>query len=157
MKDPNQTGCFYFPASSQSGGNGILTKAGIVVKVNNYGLLAGGGGGGTAGINGAGYAGGGGGGAGIISGTGGHGGGYFTLSGILNTCTNNYVGIAGNGGTATSGGTGGAGVSGGTAGSNGGGPGAAASVGGIGGKAIKGGAGNSVTNLNGGQLFGIVD
>lgn len=157
IKDPDQTSCFYFPPLPENGGNAILTKTGIVVTVNNYGLLAGGGGGGNSGSNGAGYGGGGGGGAGAIVGTGGSGGGYFTLTGIIPTCTKNYMGMAGNNGTINGGGTGGAGVSGGSAGSNGGGLGAAAPSGALGGNAIKGGAGNSVTNISGGQYFGVVD
>ncbi len=148
-------GCSSFPLAAGNGGNAILTTAGIVVKVNNYGLIAGGGGGGNSGSNGTAYGGGGGGGggAGIISGTGGSAGGYFSTP----ACGVTRVGVSGTNGTATTGGAGGAGGGGGTAGINGGGLGVAAAAGGIGGKAIKGGSGNSVTNFSGGLVFGVID
>lgn len=168
-------GCMPFPANATSGQNGgyaISTKTGILVNVNNYGIVTGGGGGGagSGGVNSStGYGGGGGGGAGIVAGLGGNGGGVFVTNPIIGGCSGaiSYQGQNGTTGQATSGGPGGAGVGGGSSGGNGGGRGQAgqngagylssSAIGGLAGKAIGGGAGNSITNISGGQSFGVVD
>jgi len=169
-------GCYpleiYYMAAipGQNAGPAISTKAGVVINVNNYGIVAGGGGGGGGSSGTAantGYGGGGGGGAGIVGGTIGNGGGFFTSSPIIG-CVGaiNYQGQNGTAGQSTTAGSGGAGASGGYTGGNGGGRAQAGldgtvyfgtSPGGAAGKAVIGGSGNSITNITGGQSFGIVD
>ena len=151
----------------QAGGAAIVTKTGVMITVNNYGVIAGGGGGGGGSSKGAtsGYGGGGGGGAGLVFSTGGPGGGVYTQScGQFGCtpCTPTILAQAGTGGTNLTGGTGGAGYNGGPAGGNGGNRGQAGqngnlTTGGTAGKAIGGGSGNSIINISGGQTFGIVD
>jgi hypothetical protein len=150
------------PGDGQIGGAAISTKPGIIITVNNYGLIAGGGGGGAGGgpnpptTSG----GGGGGGAGMTVGTGGNEGGIYPSS---SPCTNFPNGTtAGQPGTATIGGIAGNGGASGYPGGNGGnraqaGSNAASSLGGAAGKAISGGSGSTLTNISGGQSFGTVD
>ena len=171
-------GCMPFPRSAtpgQNGGYAISTKTGILINVNNYGIVAGGGGGGggSGGVSSdqsLGYGGGGGGGAGIVVGPGGLGGGFFTSSPPPFPACQGAVSYQGQNGTigqATSGGPGGAGAGGGFSGGNGGGRGQAGqngagylsglAIGGLAGKAIGGGASNSIVNISSGQSFGVVD
>jgi hypothetical protein len=165
-------GCYFTsnPAAAGAGGGpAIATRAGVNVKVNNYGIVAGGGGGGggSGGTTTGNYGGGGGGGAGMVGGGGGTGGGVYVSSPIVG-CVGaiNYFGQAGTVGQLTTGGPGGAGASGGNTGGAGGNRGEAGQngtslsitvPGGLAGKAIIGGSGNSVTNISGGQSFGLVD
>lgn len=116
------------------GGDAITGKAGVKIKVINYGLIAGsGGGGGGSGAGGTpsnplGYGGGGGGGAGMYVGPGGKSGGYYVLQSgtpppILppSTCDGPvYKAAAGLPGSSIIGGNGGAGFSGGYTGGHGG-------------------------------------
>ena len=163
--------CININAPAQNGyagGNAIDTKAGLVVKVENYGLFAGGaGGGGGGGRSSSGqYGGGGGGGAAL--GPQGVGGGYTTQNCSQFGCGPCFqVVVAQNGGlgTYTTGGLGGNGSNG---GGNGGAGGALGQVGSVGlgvapglggpvGKAINGGSGSSLINISGGISYGAVD
>ncbi|HZV69688.1 MAG TPA: hypothetical protein VFG10_09095 [Saprospiraceae bacterium] len=166
-----ETGCI--PVTSpavngKKGGNAVATKPGITIIINNYGIVAGGGGGGGgSGANPSGYGGGGGGGAGILGGAGGPGGGDSHFSGGPVSVCLIYpnIGSPGMSGTATAGGAGGAGNTGGAPGGNGGnrgqagnnGSGNLGAPGGLAGKAIGGGSGNIISNLAGGQSFGLID
>lgn len=151
----------------QAGGAAIVTKSGVIITINNYGVIAGAGGGGGGSSKGAtsGYGGGGGGGAGLVFSTGGSGGGVYTQSCGQFGCTPCIATILaqpGSGGTNITAGTGGAGYNGGPSGGNGGSRGQAGqngnlTTGGTAGKAIGGGAGNIINNIGGGQSFGIVD
>lgn len=165
-------GCFFAGTSALPGLNGgaaVAAKAGVVVRINNYGIVAGGGGGGggSGGTTISNYGGGGGGGAGIVGGAGGTGGGVFVSSPIVG-CVGaiSYSGQPGVTGQSIIGGTGGAGFNGGNTGGAGGDRGEAGQngtsfgnpvQGGSAGKAITGGSGNSINNISGGQSFGIVD
>lgn len=155
-----------FATPGLPGGYAISTKTGVVITINNSGIVAGGGGGGGgSGANPGGFGGGGGGGAGITGGNGGIGGGIHSKSPPFNICAFNKQGQNGGAGQSTLGGAGGAGASGGAAGSNGGGRGIVgqngignlANLGGAAGKAIGGGSGNVLNNLGVGQSFGVVD
>jgi hypothetical protein len=151
----------------QIGGAAISAKTGVLVTVNNYGIVAGGGGGGGGGglasqiTNVSGGAGGGGG-AGISAGTGGNAGGLLgNVSGGVCSIDNQGM-TAGMPGTITTGGSGGNGGTPGNPGANGGGRAQAGNnapnaSGGAAGKAISGGSGNNITNISGGQSFGTVD
>ena len=159
------SGLSLFAGYGTPGGNAVATKNGIVVIINNYGIVAGGGGGGGgSGANPSGYGGGGGGGAGKVFGSGGAGGGHYGSS-PFGGCFPQRVGVAGSSGSETTGGPGGVSTNGGANGGNGGnrgqdgqnGTGTNASFGGAGGKAIGGGSGNTITNLGSGQSFGLVD
>ncbi len=162
-----ESGCvvsFVVAQPGLQGGYAISTKPGVTISVNNYGTVAGGGGGGGgASRNPGGQGGGGGGGAGSVSGAGGPAGGQYQ-SGTFG-CSPAITAQPGGAGQPTIGGTGGAGANGGGTGGNGGlrgqpgqaGTGTTAAPGGIAGKAIGGGSGNSLTNISGGQSFGIVD
>ncbi|MEP6747581.1 MAG: hypothetical protein ABJB86_07635 [Bacteroidota bacterium] len=166
----NECSAFALPFQAQAGlagGAAISTKAGVLIKINNYGTVAGGGGGGGgSGQLSAGYGGGGGGGAGTIGGSGGNGGGSYHANSPFPGCTI-ITGLAQSGsiGLAGTGGQGGAGTSGSPAGGNGGvrgqtgqsGTGNLAAAGGIGGKAITGGSGNTITNIASGNYFGLTD
>ncbi len=155
-------------ASGGEGGAAIQTKSGVVVNVENYGIIAGGGGGGGGGgRNTTGeYGGGGGGGAGTPS-VGGIGGGRITVSCFLSICVCVFEqhATSGTSGTITMGGAGGIGANNGGNGGKGGdqgqpgeaGTGTNAGSGGAVGKAIGGGSGNSLFNTNGGTSFGLVD
>lgn len=166
----NECNAFTLPLPAQpglAGGAAISTKAGVLIKINNYGTIAGGGGGGGgSGQVSAGYGGGGGGGAGIIGGNGGSGGGSYHSNSPFPGCTvipalaqSGSIGLSG------AGGNGGAGTSSSPAGGNGGaraqtgqsGTGNLAATGGIGGKAITGGSGNTITNIGSGNYFGLTD
>ena len=151
----------------QTGGAAISAKTGVLVTVNNYGIISGaGGGGGGGGLAGqftnVSGGGGGGGGAGISVGTGGNAGGLLgnVSSGV---CSIDNQGMtAGLPGTITTGGPGGNGGIPGNPGANGGGralPGnnAPNASGGAAGKAISGGSGNSIVNIGTGQTLGVVD
>jgi hypothetical protein len=156
--------CQRFATAGAAGGSAIATRAGVVITVENHGLItAGGGGGGGGGRNAAGeYGGGGGGGAG--NGAGGQGGGTTFM--VITSCVTS-VSVAQNGiaGLATTGGNGGAGANGGSAGGAGGSRGQAgqnalgtsAGIGGPPGKAISGGTGNMIFNIGTGQVIGAVD
>ncbi|MEO5946402.1 MAG: hypothetical protein ABIP79_06260 [Chitinophagaceae bacterium] len=161
--------CAYDAANGNAGGDAIGTTAGISITVDNYGIIAGGGGGGGGGGRNSvsEYGGGGGGGAGFAPG--GTGGGTTILSCFFNTCNCVFTRIAQNGnpGLFTTGGTGGAGASNGGAGGNGGGLGLAgqngigtnAGLGGLPGRAVFSNgvaSGIIINNLNGGQVFGVV-
>lgn len=148
------------------GSPAIVTRPGVQIIVNNYGMIAGGGGGGGGGgRNAAGeYGGGGGGGAGIAGGIPGNGGGTTTM--IITSCvTTVSIAQGGTSGQPSTGGTGGAGANGGGNGGNGGGlaqsgqngAGSSAGAGGGPGKAISGGSGNLINNIGTGQSFGLVD
>ena len=152
--------------SGQAGGFAISTKTGVPVTVNNYGIIAGGGGGGGGGgflAPTAGSGGGGGGGAGLTAGTGGNAGGGLGSPVNAGVCTYNNEGTtAGQPGTITGGGLGGNGGTSANPGGNGGGralpgTGSGITIGGSAGKAIGGGSGNTITNIGGGQSFGIID
>ena len=152
--------------SGQIGGAAISTKTGVIITVNNYGLIAAGGGGGGGGgvfLAPAAPGGGGGGGAGMAAGTGGAAGGAMATPINAGICTYYDQGTtAGQPGTATVGGAGGNGGTSANPGGNGGnraqpGSGANVTIGGAAGKAIGGGSGNNVINIGGGQTFGIVD
>ena len=154
-----------FAGSGYSGGYAIATKSGVIVLINNYGIVAGGGGGGGgSGANPSGFGGGGGGGGGKVVGGGGAPGGYFS-SGPFGGCFPNRAGVAGSIGLEITGGLGGVSTNGGANGGNGGdrgqsgqnGAGTYANSGGAGGKAIGGGSGNTLTNLGSGQSFGLGD
>lgn len=155
-----------FAGPGGAGGYAVSTRSGVVVTINNYGIVAGGGGGGGgSGGNTDGCGGGGGGGAGIAGGGGGTGGGIFINT--IGICVPQVIAGTGSSGTATAGGAGSPGNSGGAAGGAGGGPGQAGqngtgnltgfAAGGAAGKAIGGGGGNKLININGGQYFGAVD
>jgi hypothetical protein len=166
----NECNAFAIPVPGQPGlpgGAAISTKPGVLIKINNYGTVAGGGGGGGgSGQISAGYGGGGGGGAGIIGGNGGSGGGSYHSNSPFQGCTI-IPGLAQSGtiGLPVTGGQGGAGTSSSPAGGNGGaraqtgqnGSGNLAAAGGIGGKAITGGSGNTITNTGSGNYFGLTD
>lgn len=152
-----------------AGGDAIATKSGVVVMVDNYGLIAGGGGGGGGGggatsASGV-YGGGGGGGAGFNHSLGGKGGGTTvqTQGGICTPQTR--VASNGEGGSTITYGNGGQGANGGGSGGKGGalgqaglaGDGVFAGPGGAAGKAIGGGNSNQIRNFLGGQSYGIVD
>lgn len=165
-----ETGCSNLSSYATGGGPGgyaVSTKAGVVITINNYGLVAGGGGGGGgSGGNPSGYGGGGGGGAGIVGGNGGLGGGTY-VGGFGGICNASRPGNPGSTGTALIGGNGGAGQNGGAAGGAGGSRGISGNNGtgnltqlsfaAAGGKAIGGGSGNVLTNITFGQSYGIVD
>jgi hypothetical protein len=151
----------------QTGGAAISTKTGVLVTVNNYGTIAGGGGGGGGGglsgtFTSSSGGGGGGGGAGTAVGTGGNAGGLLgNVSGGVCSIDNQGM-TAGQPGTTTTGGAGGTGGTPGNPGATGGnraqpGNNAPNAAGGTAGKAISGGTGNSITNIGGGQSFGVVD
>ena len=152
--------------SGQPGGSAISTKTGVVITVNNYGIITGGGGGGGGGgfyFAPSSSGGGGGGGAGLATGTGGNAGGAMAAPINGGICTYYDQGTtAGQPGTTTSGGFGGNGGTSVNPGGNGGGralagSGAGVTTGGVAGKAIGGGSGNSIINIGGGQTFGSVD
>jgi len=153
--------------AGQAGGAAIVTKPGVAITVNNYGVVAGGGGGGGGSTKGStsGYGGGGGGGAGLAFGPGGTGGGVFTQScGQFGCtpCSPTILAQAGIAGTNLTGGTGGAGYNGGPSGGNGGNRGQPGQngnllTGGAAGKAIGGGSGNIINNIGGGLTYGVVD
>ncbi|WP_462248593.1 hypothetical protein [Ferruginibacter sp.] len=168
--EPGSGSCsiFFLPAEpGQAGGAAIVTKAGVMVTVNNYGQIAGGGGGGGGSNKGAtsGYGGGGGGGAGLAFAPGGTGGGLFSQTcGTFGCgpCLPNYLSQAGASSTNITPGNGGLGYNGGPSGGNGGNRGQSGqngnvAAGGAAGKAIGGGSGNIIINIGGGQSFGIVD
>jgi len=154
--------CISSPAGDGNpGGHAIWTKAGVIIEIQNHGIVAGGGGGGGGGdANPSGYGGGGGGGAGIDAGGGGSGGGT-----LINNCVITIIAEDGDDGTDVMGGAGGTGASGGGSGGNGGGraqpgqngTGQNPGLGGPAGKAIHGGSGNSITNIGAGQSFGVID
>lgn len=156
--------CQRFASAGGAGGNAITTRFGVVITVENHGLItAGGGGGGGGGRNVAGEYGGGGGG-GAANGSGGPGGGTTIM--IITSCsTSSSIAQNGTDGLATTGGTGGAGANGGSKGGNGGargqsgqtGLGTNPGAGGAPGKAISGGLGNSISNVGAGQVIGVVD
>jgi hypothetical protein len=166
------------------GGNAIeilFTSSPVILKVLNYGIIAGGGGGGgggTAGITGTGSSGGGGGGGQSLSSAGGskgelylyqpsppyppNTGCHLVTSGTAANGTGGSVtapGIGGNGSSGTvftsgsKGGNGGAFAQAGFAGSGG----ANAGAGGVPGKAVKGGNSNTITNYGSGVVYGVID
>ena len=163
-----ETGCvisLVFAQPGMQGGYAISTKPGVIISVNNYGIVAGAGGGGGGGSkNPNGQGGGGGGGAGLVGGNGGPGGGVYQSS-QFGGCVPVRTAQPGAQGQPTIGGIGGAGANTGGTGGNGGlrgqsgqaGTGTAVAPGGLAGKATGGGSGNSLTNIAGGQSFGIVD
>jgi len=154
--------------SGQDGGSAISTKSGVLVQVNNYGIVSGGGGGGggggTFGVGNQ-YGGGGGGGAGTVSGTGGAGGGNIVYTSVIGIPVCQYQSqnaTPGDPGTSATAGIGGSGGLTGIAGANGGiraqaGQNSVNTFGGAGGKSIIGGSGNSIVNISGGQNFGTID
>ncbi len=159
--------------SAAKGGDGlpaIRTKAGVLIKINNYGLVAGGGGGGggsggsgSSYNNFGGYGGGGGGGGGFAYSHGGSGGGFATC--IFLGCSPVSKAAGGSDGSNVIGGNGGAGFSGGYTGGHGGslglpganGIGRLHGLGGAAGKAISGGSGNVINNVGFGDYYGGVD
>lgn len=155
--------CQRFATAGNPGGNAITTRGGVIITVENHGLItAGGGGGGGGGRNAAGEYGGGGGG-GAANGGGGPGGGTTLM--VISCVTTSSIAQNGTAGLATTAGAGGAGANGGGAGGNGGlrgqagqnGLGTGAGVGGTPGKAISGGIGNTIFNVGAGQVIGVVD
>lgn len=162
-----EQGCSGLWAPAQSGtpgGSAIATRNGVIVRITNSGIVAGGGGGGGGSNKGASagsYGGGGGGGAGIVGGLGGLGGGHYSTT--FNICGPKYsLAQGGYNGTEPTGGAGGSGLNGGNTGGNGGnrgmpGQNGSTAAGGAAGKAIAGGAGNILQNVSGGQSFGSVD
>lgn len=170
---PVNGSCNFVGAAGSPGGPAIITKAGVLVTMKNYGTVSGGGGGGGGGgrnVIGE-YGGGGGGGAGSFSGNGGTGGGVTSSVCIppfgCSCGTSTAIAQSGQPGTLTAGGAGGLGANGAGAGNGGvggaraqagqNGSGTAAGAGGAAGKAISGGSGNVITNISGGQSFGVVD
>ncbi|MCB0667186.1 MAG: hypothetical protein KDC80_15265, partial [Saprospiraceae bacterium] len=150
------------PQMGESGGPAIATRNGVIIKINNYGTIAGGGGGGGGGGQNTGSidgGSGGGGGAGLPGGNGGAAGGIYSntvqciLASSMAAGTAGGMTLGGPGGM--SGSPGGEGGARGQPGAQGGGT--AGVNGGLAGKAISGGSGNMVINLDAGQLFGTID
>jgi hypothetical protein len=176
-----------YPEDGMDGGDAIATVAGVVISIDNYGLIAGGGGGGGGGVSSGCDAVGGGGGGGAGNPAGGGGYGYFEYLGIEDGCScYSYGAEDGTSGSLVtdqdSGNTGGEGGDGkiftgdcstnsfivGAIGGNGGSlamPGDASVLsscngftsGGSPGKAIAGGSGNNIENLGDGLYYGVVD